>query len=156
MGAAHGRKPIHGKPMTNARRQQRRRAKRARAHVALATDDEEKERKRRRLAKAGRQGVPATPEGEARVLAPITKPAASVMPHEPTGAEIEGRIVLPRPARERRARKRAVIRPEEMEAFGLMAGIRHAVGERGWDSWGNERGVRNLPGGPPHARPGTM
>jgi hypothetical protein len=167
--ARMGRKPIGKPPMTPAERQRRSRARAKRHLVVKGGQAEKAERRTTRLAKVGKQLIAAppgvtfwrtvsvtTPEGPTTVLAPITKPAASVTLPELTTGEIRGLIELLTHEQERRTGKRAMLGPEEHEAFDLMNAMRETFGSKGgWDTWGNELEARFADGWD-YVRLGTM
>jgi hypothetical protein len=98
-----GRKSIHKKPMTPAQRQRRRRAKVTRRLISTGDALEKAERRKCRLAKVGKQMIPAppgitiwrevainTPDGEAKIWTPVTQPAATVTLQQLSDSEIDG------------------------------------------------------------------
>ena len=130
------------------------------ATEALAED--KAERRRRRLAKVGKQIVPAppgitywreitvtTPEGDRQVWAPITQPAPGAALLELSDAEITSLIEVLEHEQERRVGQRPQIGVLERAAFNVMLASRppHYLHKlemfareprAGWDIWGAE------------------
>jgi hypothetical protein len=155
-----GRKPIGKKAMTPAQRQRRRRTRVRRALIAAGAGLDKAERRKRRLAKLGKQIIPAPPgitywreitvttlEGERQVWAPITQPAPGVALRELTNIEIASLIEVLEREQDRRAGRE--VDPLQRTALNAMLASR-PPGYRsklemfarepraGWDIYGAE------------------